>query len=311
MKNNSKILILGSSGMVGSSFVRIFKKKNYKRILSPKRNQLNLLNFSKVKNYISKNKPDIVIIAAAKVGGINANNLNKVNFLYENLEIQNNIIYSCHLLNIKELLFLGSSCVYPKYAKQPIEEKSLLTGALETTNEAYSLAKISGIKLCEYIKNEYKNRNYISVMPSNLYGPNDNYDLKNSHVLPALMKKIYNAKNSKLKQIVLWGSGKPKREFLYVDDLVEACIFILKKKYNGSLINIGTGEETSIKKLAIKIMEIMDINLKIKYDASFPDGTPRKVLNVDKIFKLGWKPKVSLQKGIKKIYEEKFKKNKK
>ena len=201
--------------------------------------------------------------------------------------------------------------MYPKYAKQPIEEKSLLTGALETTNEAYALAKISGIKLCEYIKNEYKNRNYISVMPSNLYGPNDNYDLKNSHVLPALMKKIYNAKNNKLKQIVLWGSGKPKREFLYVDDLVEACILILKKKYNGSLINIGTGNEISIKKLATKIMEIMDINLKIKYDASFPDGTPRKVLNVDKIFKLGWKPKVSLQKGIKKIYEEKFKKNKK
>ena len=309
MKNNSKILILGSSGMVGSSFVRILKKKNYKRILSPKRNKLNLFNFSKVKNYIFKNKPEIVIIAAAKVGGINANDRNKVNFLYENLEIQNNIIYSCHLSNVKKLLFLGSSCVYPKYAKQPIKEKSLLSGALESTNEAYALAKISGIKLCEYIKSEHKNRNYISVMPSNLYGPNDNYDLKNSHVLPALMKKIYKAKTSKLKQIVLWGSGKPKREFLYVDDLVEACILILKKKYNGSLINIGTGDEISIKQLAIKIMQIMNVNLKIKYDARFPDGTPRKILNVDKIFKLGWKPKISLEEGIKKIYEEKFKKN--
>ena len=306
-----KILVAGGSGMVGSSILRKLKEHGYNNLLLPKRSELNLLDQSSVYHYLKKNKPDFIFIAAAKVGGILANDNFSADFLFENLQIQNNLIHGAHLADINNIIFLGSSCVYPRMAPQPIKEEYLLTGPFEKTNEGYAIAKISGIKLCEHYKKQY-NRNYFSVMPTNLYGLNDNYDLRNSHVLPALIKKIHDAKENEKKEIMIWGSGEPKREFLYVDDLADACIHLMKINYTGEIINIGTGKDLTITELAKKIISIVGVKVKLKYDKNYPDGTPRKVLDVSKILGLGWKPKITLEEGIRLTYLNTFiKKNEK
>ena len=304
-------LVAGGSGMVGSSILRKLKEHGYNNLLLPKRSELNLLDQSSVYHYLKKNKPDFIFIAAAKVGGILANDNFSADFLFENLQIQNNLIHGAHLADINNIIFLGSSCVYPRMAPQPIKEEYLLTGPFEKTNEGYAIAKISGIKLCEHYKKQY-NRNYYSVMPTNLYGLNDNYDLRNSHVLPALIKKIHDAKENEKKEIMIWGSGEPKREFLYVDDLADACIHLMKINYTGEIINIGTGKDLTITELAKKIISIVGVKVKLKYDKNYPDGTPRKVLDVSKILGLGWKPKITLEEGIRLTYLNTFiKKNEK
>ena len=306
-----KIFVAGHNGLVGSAIVKKLKSKGYKNILTAERRKLDLLDQKAVFNFLKKNKPKIVIIAAAKVGGIYANNEFGAEFIYENLQIQNNLIHGAHLADINNIIFLGSSCVYPRMAPQPIKEEYLLTGPFEKTNEGYAIAKISGIKLCEHYKKQY-NRNYYSVMPTNLYGLNDNYDLRNSHVLPALIKKIHDAKENEKKEIMIWGSGEPKREFLYVDDLADACIHLMKINYTGEIINIGTGKDLTITELAKKIISIVGVKVKLKYDKNYPDGTPRKVLDVSKILGLGWKPKITLEEGIRLTYLNTFiKKNEK
>ena len=306
-----KILVAGGSGMVGSSILRKLKEHGYNNLLLPKRSELDLLDQSSVYHYLKRNKPDFIFIAAAKVGGILANDNFSADFLFENLQIQNNLIHGAHLADINNIIFLGSSCVYPRMAPQPIKEEYLLTGPFEKTNEGYAIAKISGIKLCEHYKKQY-NRNYYSVMPTNLYGLNDNYDLRNSHVLPALIKKIHDAKENEKKEIMIWGSGEPKREFLYVDDLADACIHLMKINYTGEIINIGTGKDLTITELAKKIISIVGVKVKLKYDKNYPDGTPRKVLDVSKILGLGWKPKITLEEGIRLTYLNTFiKKNEK
>ena len=306
-----KILVAGGSGMVGSSILRKLKEHGYNNLLLPKRSELDLLDQSSVYHYLKRNKPDFIFIAAAKVGGILANDNFSADFLFENLQIQNNLIHGAHLADINNIIFLGSSCVYPRMAPQPIKEEYLLTGPFEKTNEGYAIAKISGIKLCEHYKKQY-NRNYFSVMPTNLYGLNDNYNLRNSHVLPALIKKIHDAKENEKKEIIIWGSGEPKREFLYVDDLADACIYLMKINYTGEIINIGTGKDLTITDLAKKIISIVGVKVKLKYDNNYPDGTPRKVLDVSKILGLGWKPKITLEEGIRLTYLNTFiKKNEK
>ena len=305
MNKNSKIMIAGASGMVGSAIKRSLLKGNFKNLLTPTRSELDLLDYDSVNKYIRNSKPDYIIMAAAKVGGIHANNTFGADFIFDNMQIQNNIIHASHLSDVNNLMFLGSSCVYPKFADQPIKEEYLLTGALEPTNEAYAIAKISGIKLCENYKKQY-NRNYFSLMPTNLYGYNDNYDLESSHVLPALMHKIHLAKINNENKITIWGSGTVKREFLYVDDLAEACSHLIKIGYNGPMLNVGTGNDITITELARKIMSIVGIDVNLNYDQSFPDGTPRKVLDVSKINKLGWKATTSLEEGLMKVYKDKF-----
>ncbi len=320
MKNSvnysEKIFIAGGSGMVGSAIIRnINKFKNKKKfertlILSPKRSELDLTDFAAVKEWFNKNRPNIVIIAAAKVGGIHANNSMPFNFILENIKIQTNIIEISWLFNVKTLIFLGSSCIYPKFAPQPIKEEYLLTDTLETTNEFYALAKISGIKLCQALKKQH-NFNSICLMPTNLYGPGDNYNLKNSHVIPALIRKFYDAKENNLKHVECWGSGNPFREFLYVDDLAEACIFILEKWNNSNfkkvsnkleeidLLNVGSPYEISIKDLTEIISRQIGFKGEIIWDKNMPDGTPRKKLDTTKINDLGWEAKTDLEEGIK------------
>ena len=305
MNKNIKILIAGGSGMVGSAITRSFRKHGYNNLLTPNRNELDLLNFQLVNEYLKEKKPDYVIMAAAKVGGIYANDNYSADFIFDNTQIQNNIIHASHLSDVNNLLFLGSSCVYPKFAQQPIKEEYLLSGALEPTNEAYAIAKISGIKLCENYKKQYS-RNYFSLMPTNLYGYNDNYDLESSHVLPALLYKAHLAKINNESTITIWGSGNVKREFLFVDDLADACSHLLNINYEGPMLNIGTGNDISISELAKKIMGTVGINVSLIYDTSYPDGTPRKVLDVSKINKLGWKASTSLEEGLKKVYKNKF-----
>lgn len=305
MNKNLKILVAGASGMVGSAIIRSLKNSNFNNLLTPKRNELNLLDFHLVYKYLQDHRPDYVIMAAARVGGIYANSNYSADFIFDNTQIQNNVIHASHLCDVNNLLFLGSSCVYPKFADQPIKEEYLLSGPLEPTNEAYAIAKISGIKLCENYKKQYK-RNYFSLMPTNLYGHNDNYDLKSSHVLPALLYKAHRAKINNDKMITIWGSGKVRREFLYVDDLAEACIHLINIDYDGPMLNIGTGNDITIDELAKKIMSTVGIDVSFNYDKSFPDGTPRKVLDVSKINKLGWKAGTSLEEGLKRVYEDKF-----
>ena len=297
LKKNSKIFIAGHNGMVGSSILRHFKKKKYKNILIVDKKKLNLLDQVKVKKFLIKNKPDFVIIAAAKVGGIMANNSFKGEFIYENLVIQTNLIHSSYLAGVKKLIFLGSSCVYPKFCKQPIKEKYLLNGKLEPTNDAYAVAKIAGIKMCESYNNQY-GLNYICLMPTNLYGPNDNYNLKNSHFFPALISKIYKAKICKKKTLKIWGNGKAKREIMFVDDLANACEFFLKKRVKHTIINIGSGQEKTILDYSKFLMKKMNTNLKILFDKKKPNGTPRKIVNINLAKKYGWKPKISLEKGF-------------
>ena len=302
LNKKSKIFLAGHNGMVGSAILRIFKKKGYKNIFYRNRNLLNLLDQKKTFEYLKKIKPDFVIIAAAKVGGILANNQHKAEFIYENLMIQTNLIHSSYLVGVKKLLFLGSSCIYPKYSKQPISESSLLTGKLEETNDAYSIAKIAGIKMCEAYNKQY-NTNYLCLMPTNLYGPNDNYDLKKSHFFPALISKIHEAKIKKINHITLWGDGTPKRELMYVDDLAHACEFFLRKKTKHTLINIGSGDEKTILGYCQFILKELKVKLVIIRDKKKPNGTPRKKLNSNLAKKYGWKAKTQLKKGFNLTYK--------
>ncbi len=295
-KKLKKVWITGPNGMVGSSLIRNLKKK-YK-ILSINKKKLNLLNQKKVFDYIKKNKPDIIIMSAAKVGGIYANDNYPGEFIYENIQIQNNIIEGARIYKIKKLIFIGSSCIYPRNCKQPIKEEYLLTGKLEETNQWYATAKIAGLKMVEAYKKQY-NLNFVSVMPCNMYGPKDNYDEKNSHVMAALIRKFCIAKKNQKRVVKVWGTGKPLREFLYVDDFSKAVLKIINKYSDAEPINIGTGKEISIINLAKKISKLTGFTGKILLDRRYPDGTPRKVLNIKKIKKLGWRPLTSLDTGIK------------
>ena len=297
LNKNSKIFVAGHKGMVGSSIVRHLKKKKYKNILTVDKKDLDLLDQLNTQKFLMKKKPHFVIIAAAKVGGIMANNNYKAEFIYQNLQIQSNLIHSSYLAGVKKLIFLGSSCIYPKFSKQPIKEEYLLDGKLETTNDAYAIAKIAGVKMCESYNQQY-GLNYISLMPTNLYGPNDNYNLKNSHFYPPLISKIYQAKIKKKKTIKIWGNGKAKREILFVDDLADACEYFLKKEVKHKIINIGSGQEKTILGYAKFIMKKMNVNLQVLFDKKKPNGTPRKILNFNLAKKYGWKPKFSLSEGF-------------
>lgn len=302
MEKASKIFVAGANGMVGSAIVRELQKNGYTNLLLPNSITLDLRNQAEVAAFFKENKPEYVFLAAAKVGGIYANNNYPAEFLYDNMMIQNNVIHHAYLNNIKKLLFLGSSCIYPKFAQQPISEDSLLTNTLEPTNEAYAIAKISGVEMCKFYKKQY-GCNFISAMPTNLYGINDNFNPENSHVLPALLRKFVEAKNKNEKNVTIWGTGTPLREFLYVDDLAEACLYLMLHYNEESTINVGTGIEISIKDLAETIKEKLGFKGDLVFDDSKPDGTPRKLLNVSKINKLGWKHKTDLNVGIQKTIE--------
>ena len=303
LSKKSLIFVSGHNGLVGSSVVRRLKFHGYNNIICRTRKELDLKNQLKVFNFFKKKKINAVINAAGKVGGIYANNKYRANFIYDNIAIQNNIIHACYENKIKNLIFLGSSCIYPRDAKQPIKEKYLLSGPLEKTNEPYAIAKIAGIKMCESYNFQYKT-NYKCLMPCNLYGPNDNYNLENSHFLPALISKIYSAKIKKKKYFELWGTGKPKRELMFVDDLADACIFFLNKKTKETLINIGSGNEMKIIEYAKLIIKILKADLQIKFDPSKPDGTPRKIVDTKIAKKYGWKSKISFEKGLKLTYQD-------
>ena len=298
IKKTDKIFVAGHKGLIGSAIVRKLKSKGYKNILTIEKKKINLIDQKKVFNFLKKNKIKSIIICAARVGGIKANNDYKANFIYENLAIQNNLIHGAKINNINNLIFLGSSCVYPKYCKQPIKEKYLLSGDLEKTNEPYAIAKIAGLKLCESYNFQYKT-NYKCLMPCNTFGINDNFDLETSHFFPALIKKIYTETKRKKKSVTLWGTGRPKRELMFVDDLAEACIFFMNKKTKNTLINIGTQKEMSIKNYAEFVKKKINSNIRIKFDNNkFMDGTPRKILDCKLAKSYGWKSKISLNKGF-------------
>ena len=304
IKKKDKIFIAGHNGLVGAAVLRKFKESNFTNIITASRNKLNLFDQRKINNFLKSHKPKIVILAAAKVGGIKANNKYRADFIRENLQIQLNIIHSCHINNINNLIFLGSSCVYPKKCKLPIKEEYLLSGKLEITNEPYAIAKIAGIKMCESYNKQY-NRNYISLMPTNTFGPGDNYNLENSHFIPAILRKLYEAKINKKKYINLWGTGKPKREIIYVNDLANAIIYFTNKKTTHSLINIGTSKEYSIKQIARKIVKILNLNIKIKFDNNSKfDGTKSKILDTTIAKSYGWKPNISFEKAIIETYKD-------
>ncbi len=303
MKKDNKIFIAGGAGMVGSSLVRAFKKKGFKKIFAPTRNELDYFNKQKTRKYIKNIQPDLIIICAATVGGVLANSTDRFNFIYHNLEIQNNLISSAHFENVQNLIFLGSSCVYPKNSKLPIKEEYLLSNYLEDTNEPYAIAKIAGIKLCQSIKDQYK-RNYFSIMPCNMYGPGDNFDLRSSHVLPAILKKIHTAKLNHSSKVILWGNGTPKREFLHVDDFSDAVLKIINKIKNKNIINVGSGKEISIRELSYLIKKIVGFDGKIIFDSKMPNGVNRKVLDISILESIGWKPKIKLEHGISRLYEE-------
>ena len=303
MELNSKIYIAGHKGMVGSAILRNLEEKGYKNFLLKTSSELDLKKTQQVDEFFETEKPDYVFLAAAKVGGIQANNIYRADFLYDNLMIQNNIIHASFVNKVKKLLFLGSSCIYPKLAPQPLKEDYLLSGYLEDTNEPYAIAKIAGIKLCESYFRQH-GCNFFSVMPTNLYGKNDNYDLNNSHVLPALIRKFHYSKENNLPFVEIWGTGSPLREFLNADDLSDACVFLMRN-YNGHKhVNIGTGTDISIKDLALLIQKTTGYTGELKYDLSKPDGTPRKLLDVNLLNNLGWKHKISLEEGIKLVYED-------
>jgi len=297
-----KIFVAGHRGLVGSALVRRFEADGFANLVKRDRAQLDLTRERAVEAFFAEEKPDIVVFAAAKVGGIKANNDLPVEFLLSNLQIQNNVIRAAHHYGARKLLFLGSSCIYPKHAPQPIPEEALLTGPLEPTNEAYAIAKIAGIKLCQAYAREYR-ANFISAMPTNLYGPNDNFDLLSSHVLPALVRKAHEAKVSGARELVVWGSGKPRREFLHVDDLAAAGLFLLERYDSPEIINIGWGEDVSIRELAELICEIVGFDGALTWDTSKPDGTPRKLLDVSKLRNLGWRPSIALRDGIAGTYQ--------
>ena len=303
INKNCKIFVAGHKGLVGSAIIRKLKTSGYKKILTAEKSTLNLINQEKVLKFLKKKKPDFIFIAAAKVGGIYANNKYKADFIYSNLSIQNNLIHSAFKCGIKNLIFLGSSCVYPKLCKQPIKEEYLLNGKLEETNEPYAVAKIAGIKMCESYNHQYKT-NYKCLMPTNTFGPNDNYDPMNSHFFPSLIRKIHLSKIKNNNKIILWGDGSPKREVIYVDDIADACIYFMKKKVKETIINIGSGRDFSIKKYAQIISSRINpkVSLKIKFDKTKPNGTPRKILDVSLAKKYGWKAKTSLKDAIDKTY---------
>jgi GDP-L-fucose synthase len=307
MKQNSKIFIAGHLGMVGSAILRELKKQGYNNFILKTRNELDLTNQEAVNNFFEKEKPEYVFLAAALVGGINANNTYRADFIYSNICIQTNVIHASYKNNVKKLLFLGSSCIYPKFSPQPIKEKYLLTGELEPTNEPYAISKISGLKMCEAYRDQY-NCNFVSVMPTNLYGPNDNYDLLNAHVLPALVRKFHEAKINNETEVIIWGTGKAMREFMFVDDMARACILVMNEYNDREFINIGTGKDITIKELAETIKKIVDFKGKLTFDTSKPDGTPRKLLDISKLNNLGFKAEETMASGIKKTYQD-FQKN--
>ena len=312
ISKNSKIFVAGHNGLVGSAIVRKLKEKGYRNIITINKSKLDLTNQIKVLNFLKKKKPKFIFIAAAKVGGIYSNDKYKAEFIYSNLSIQNNLIHAAYKCNIKDLIFLGSSCVYPKFSKQPIKENYLLTGELEKTNEPYAIAKIAGIKMCESYNIQYKT-NYKCLMPTNTFGPNDNYHSLNSHFFPALIKKIHKVKEKKKDTLILWGNGNPKRELIFVDDLADACIFFMKKKIKEPLINIGTGKDFTIKDYAKILLKIINPKKKVKilFDKTKPNGTLRKVLNVNLAKKYGWKAKTDIEKAINITYQDYLKKHSK
>lgn len=303
MNLQDKIYIAGHRGMVGSAILRQLKEKGYTNFVLKTSSELDLRNQQAVADFFAEEKPDYVFLAAAKVGGIIANNTYRGDFIYENLMIQNNVIHQAYLNNVKKLMFLGSSCIYPKMAPQPLKEEYMLTGELESTNEPYAIAKIAGIKMCDAYRDQF-GCNFISVMPTNLYGPNDNYDLKNSHVLPAMLRKFITAKRNNDASVTIWGTGSPKREFLHADDLAEACLYLMENYNEQGLVNIGVGEDISILDLAILVKKVVGFEGEILTDTSKPDGTPRKLMDVSKLNSFGWKAKTSLEDGIQKVYDE-------
>ena len=303
MNKNDKVYVAGHRGMVGSAIVRALENEGFTNIVFRTSSELDLRNQQAVNKFFEEERPQYVFLAAAKVGGIQANNIYRADFLYENLMIEANIIHAAYVNRVEKLLFLGSSCIYPKMAPQPLKEEYLLTDELEPTNEPYAIAKIAGIKLCESYRKQY-GCNFISAMPTNLYGPNDNYDLNNSHVLPALLRKFHTAKSKGEKEVTVWGSGKPMREFLYVDDLAEACLFLMREYDGEEWMNVGTGKDVTIGELAQTIKKITGFEGELVFDSSKPDGTPRKLMDVSRLEKAGWKYKVELEDGIRRVYEE-------
>lgn len=303
MNKSEKIYIAGHNGMVGSAILRKLKKEGFNNFVLRSSKDLDLRNQAAVSEFFRENKPAYVFLAAARVGGIVANNSYRAEFLYDNLMIQNNIIHESYLNQVTKLMFLGSSCIYPKLAPQPLKEDSLLTGVLEHTNEPYAIAKIAGIKMCDAYRDQY-GCNFISVMPTNLYGPNDNYDLTTSHVLPALIRKFYEAKKSNAPEVIIWGTGQPYREFLHVDDLADACYFLMEKYNEPGFVNIGTGKDLRINELALLVKQVVGYEGAIRNDTTKPDGTPRKLMDVSRLTTLGWSPTITLDEGIRRVYEE-------
>ena len=303
MQKESRIYIAGHRGMVGSAILRLLKKNGYQNLLVATSKELDLTNQQAVGAFFKKHKPEYVFMASAKVGGIVANNTYCAEFLYDNLMIEANMTHASHEYNVNKMLFLGSSCIYPKLAPQPLKEEYLLQGFLEQTNETYAISKIAGIKLCEAYRDQYGS-NFISAMPTNLYGPNDNYDLETSHVLPALLRKFHSAKKNGKKEVILWGSGKPRREFMHVDDVAEACLFLMNFYNERAFVNIGVGYDVSIRELAEQIAKITGFQGAIVLDSAKPDGTPRKLMDVSKLHNLGWKHSIELEDGIRSVYEE-------
>src|SRR5476651_869468 len=308
MEKNAKIYIAGHRGMVGSAIHRKLEKEGYNNIITSLSSELDLRKQNDVAEFFGKEKPDYVFLAAAKVGGIMANNTFRAEFLYDNLQIQNNIIHNAYLNGVKKLMFLGSSCIYPKMAPQPLKEEYLLTGLLESTNEPYAIAKIAGIKMCDAYRDQY-GCNFISVMPTNLYGYNDNYHPQNSHVLPALIRKFHEAKVQNTPAVTIWGTGSPKREFLFADDLADACYYLMQNYNEAGLVNIGTGEDISIKDLALLIKSIVGYSGELRFDAEKPDGTPRKLMDVSKLHSKGWKHAIELPEGLALAYQDFLKLN--
>jgi GDP-L-fucose synthase len=303
MQKTDKIYIAGHRGMVGSAILRKLQKEGFNNFLLRTSSELDLRNQQEVNDFFAQEKPEYVFLAAAKVGGIMANNMYRGMFLYENIMIQSNVIHAAHINSVKKLMFLGSSCIYPKLAPQPLKEEYLLTGLLEETNEPYAIAKIAGIKMCDSYRSQYGS-NFISVMPTNLYGPNDNYDLEKSHVLPALIRKFHEAKEENKPNVSLWGSGKPRREFLHSDDLADACFFLMQNYDEPGLVNVGTGEDLEIRELALLVKDIVGYEGEMVLDSTKPDGTPRKLMDVSKLTKAGWKAKIGLREGIESVYKE-------
>ena len=301
MDRHAKIFVSGHRGMVGSALLRRLEAGGYTNILTRSHAELDLCEQRAVHDFLAEHRPDYLFIAAAKVGGIQANNEFRAEFLYQNLMIEANLIHGAHLAGVQRLMFLASSCIYPRNARQPITEDSLLTGALEPTNEPYAIAKIAGVKLAESYNRQYA-REYTSVMPTNLYGPNDNYDLTTSHVLPALLRKAHEAKQRGAEELVVWGSGTPRREFLYVDDLADACVHLMERGYDGPMVNIGSGNDVTIRQLAETVMGVVGCQARIVFDASKPDGTPRKLLDVSRLASLGWRARTPLREGIARAY---------